>query len=460
MTQKFRKLWLPAWTFGLICLVAGVWLASSFERRYEGVPVQSYVRQILTNGSLSFEETFKRIKPMGAKLAVPALTKIAQVEGSPSHQLYLQFYLHSPAWIRKRLSVPRSNAAIVYKVLNVLGRFGPEAKAAVPTLVRMLQRSNDISLERLQWQGQSGAAFPFLSSDHRSLIVTLGEIGPAAREALPIMLSLATSTNDAYSRSTAIAASVKIDPAGNATAEALGRLLEDHEFTIRRTAAEALGNMEATCLPATTNLTLALRDPLLQVRQTAARGLQRRGTLTEADLRQFFLAMGSPQAKVRADAASMLNFSRDFAESVPLLLDAADDLDSAVRKTALETLSHLARQSDVLTGLRFAAAKEVLRQGSDNDSWSTIEMLRSLPTTASNRVALAATALRHKSERVRAKAARTLADMGSVARDAEPELREALKDEWLNVREAAADALRNIGSEVSKPAKAEANGSP
>ena len=36
--------------------------------------------------------------------------------------------------------------------------------------------------------------------------------------------------------------------------------------------------------------------------------------------------------------------------------------------------------------------------------------------------------------------------MGTAARSAEPELREALKDKWLNVREAAEDALKAFES--------------
>jgi HEAT repeat protein len=49
-------------------------------------------------------------------------------------------------------------------------------------------------------------------------------------------------------------------------------------------------------------------------------------------------------------------------------------------------------------------------------------------------------------ERLRAKAASALGQIGSRASDAIPALGEAMKDEYLNVREAASEALKQIQS--------------
>ena len=56
--------------------------------------------------------------------------------------------------------------------------------------------------------------------------------------------------------------------------------------------------------------------------------------------------------------------------------------------------------------------------------------------------------------RVRARAAMTLRDIGPEAREALPELRDALADGYSNVREAAAEAIQRINASAQGPATA------
>ena len=146
----------------------------------------------------------------------------------------------------------------------------------------------------------------------------------------------------------------------------------------------------------------------------------------------------------------MLRFGGAFAQdSVPALLLAARDPQETVRNAALESLAGIAWQSNVVTRWRLQAAREVLQNGSESQSWSIVESLARLQPEPADSVPLLVAALHSKSERVRARAATVLGRLGPAARPAAAELKKLSADEWLNVREQVEAALKAI--EVDGP---------
>src|SRR5439155_19511464 len=124
----------------------------------------------------------------------------------------------------------------------------------------------------------------------------------------------------------------------------------------------------------------------------------------------------APATAVRAGVAQVLAYGGQFASnSVPALLGAAQDQESTVRTAAIESLATIALRSNVVAIWRFQAGREVLRNGTESASWSVVDIIPALQATQPAAVTLLAGALHHKSERVRAHAARTLAAMGPAA---------------------------------------------
>jgi HEAT repeat protein len=127
-----------------------------------------------------------RVGP-GRKAAVPALITVLDDNSA-----------------RARLGGARATEAAVL----ILGKIGPEAQAAVPSLTNLLASPNPRLRQRSAlalWRiNRDRSVIPRLASelaqanDYQTcsmIITSLGEIGPAAKEALPIILDKANQGN-------------------------------------------------------------------------------------------------------------------------------------------------------------------------------------------------------------------------------------------------------------------------
>jgi HEAT repeat protein len=171
-----------------------------------------------------------------------------------------------------------------------LGDVGPEAAPAVPLLERLLSdKSRKVRLRAAVALGFIGAeaagAVPTLlqrlkaepegDSIRQAIVAALSRIGPAAHEAVPVLIELLRDES-----SLAGHAALALGLVSGSSEEAIAALLETlrgHELsTVRSQAATALGRREATSDRVLAALrTAAEQDPDTAVRYEAAEALQK-----------------------------------------------------------------------------------------------------------------------------------------------------------------------------------------
>ncbi|MDB6068145.1 MAG: repeat-containing protein [Pedosphaera sp.] len=147
------------------------------EPVYKGRPVSVWVSEIWMANEEENPQ-FKEVVAIGEP-AVPYLIKRLK-DPRPFYarnQIYMKLWQSTPMWLRKRMSDPRlsgpkqERAQISSALVEVLGRIGPPAKAAVPELIRIV-KDKDVP-------GWTRA----------TAISALRRIGPAAKPAVPALLA-------------------------------------------------------------------------------------------------------------------------------------------------------------------------------------------------------------------------------------------------------------------------------
>ncbi|MFO0897629.1 MAG: HEAT repeat domain-containing protein [Pirellulales bacterium] len=194
--------------------------------------------------------------------------------------------------------VPRLTAALGQPngrdfALGILSRLGPQAKAAVPAIVKAAQDNADEQFAR-EAAFALAAIGPDAAPATEYLIglirkgapplqyagsYALGRIGPGAAAAAPVLRGLLTS-DDAFLRTAAAWALLKIDPAKNADvqAQAVGLFtaaLADERPEVRVTMAQALAEQGPAAKAAAPALQKALHDSHQSVREAAAEALEK-----------------------------------------------------------------------------------------------------------------------------------------------------------------------------------------
>jgi HEAT repeat protein len=121
--------------------------------------------------------------------------------------------------------------------------------------------------------------------------------------------------------------------------ENLVQQLKSQEAEVRRSAADALGDIGAEARQAVPDLVTALKDPEAMIRTTTAYALGKMGTEAKQAVPDLIAALKDSDAMVRISAADALGTIGE--EAVPDLLLTLKDSDSDVRRyaeTALESI--------------------------------------------------------------------------------------------------------------------------
>ena len=157
---------------------------------------------------------------------------------------------------------------------NALGNIGPAAKEAVPALIAALKNSNLIIQNSAKKAlGKIGLeAVPALIAAlkdsywhvREAAADALGNIGPAAKDAVPALIAALKDSNKFVRRATAYALG-GIGPVAKEAVPALIVALKDSAWRVRKAAAEALGNIGPT---------VALKDSDLDVRRVVKKALE------------------------------------------------------------------------------------------------------------------------------------------------------------------------------------------
>lgn len=189
-------------------------------------------------------------------------------------------------------------------------------------------------------------------------------------------------------------------------AAALARALTDTEPAVRRAAAETLGKIGPTAIPA---LVRSLRSDAIWSEGLAAKALV--AASNAGNLPHAVLDVAEGAAMVRDDALAVLK--RIGPRAAPAATKLLASADRHVRWWAIDVLLLYGPEAKV-------AVPELIRIATEQDQW------------------------------FRAKAARTLAAIGPAAKDAAPALLALLKHPWPDARIAAAEALAAVGARSEK----------
>ncbi|TRU06885.1 MAG: TIR domain-containing protein [Microcystis sp. Msp_OC_L_20101000_S702] len=232
-------------------------------------------------------------------------------------------------------------------------------------------------------------------------------------------------------------AALALSKIGSETAIAeLLKALEHSDDDVRMRAALALSKIGSET--AIAELLKALKDSDWYVRGNAAFALGNIGS--ETAIAGLLKALEDSYSYVRWNAAEALgNIGSETA--IPGLLKALEDSDRFVRRNAAEALAKIGSETAI------AELLKALEHSDDDDRWNAAEALGKIGSETA--IAELLKALEHSDEDVRGNAALALGNIGSEA--AIPELLKPLEHPNEYVRGKAAEALGNIGSETAIP---------
>lgn len=321
-------------------------------------------------------------------------------QAQPSGRQVPQDKSQIPA-LTKALSDPdpavRANAA------SALGEIGPEAKSAVPGLVKLFSEDGIINV-------RTNAAN------------ALRKIGPEAKSAVPALIKLLSEDSDDEVRGLAVFVLGGIGPEAKSAVPALTKLLSDDHITdLRAFAAMVLGEIGPEARSAIPELTKLTGESDDKVRDNAAKALKlidknavpaRSKTAPLPDyhpaIKTWISQLNDPDWQIRCRAAFELGKAKAD-EAVDALLGLLDDENEKVRGVSALALGRI-RDRRALTPL--------------------IERLQD------------------KSSYIRESAAKALGNIGDK-RAVKP-LKAMLKDEAPQVRKAVRSALQILGSKQRK----------
>lgn len=303
----------------------------------------------------------------------------------------------------------------------------------------------------------------------RSAAFALGRMGEEASSAVPQLVRRMLEDKDAGVRDMAASAIGDIaralksnnDGAWEKSGGTLVKLLkEDASERVRRSAAFALGTFGPRASGAAEDLAKALGDKAPSVRQNAAWALGQIGETAGDAVSKLCECLRDKDALVRRDAAGALGSMGKAGEKAgqPLIELAKSEPDAVVKKTALESLAHIAgpEQADAANEL------DPLLQDSDPEIRlpAALVLARIGGEAAKNAVPVLSSALKDADPHIQELAAAALVTLGPLAKPAMRDLANTLLDSKnsVPVRRNAALAISHIGREAKPVVPALAKG--
>jgi HEAT repeat protein len=338
------------------------------------------------------------------------------------------------------------------KAIEALGRFGPAAREAVPTLVEELRedRLHDrrgivFALTHIGPEAREAvpALVDVLLAERGNLrsaaAETLGRIGPAAAPAVPALCEV-LGASDTDAQRNAITALGEIGPAAAGSVARLIRALDfEPDSWIPGHAAAALGKIGPNGKEAIPALRSALRNPNRRVRVRAAWALWR----IDGSKEPLLAALGDELEDVRRDAASYLGQLGPEAEpAVPGLIKALADEDEQVRDAAAEALGLIGVRAGAVPALKRALNDEQVRVRIQ--AAAALWKLEKAPEALTALAAVLTSTPPGDSFDHRSNAADALGRFGPEARAAGPALRECIARAPAYPRQKALEALQAI----------------
>jgi HEAT repeat protein len=331
----------------------------------------------------------------------------------------------------------------------ILGERGPEAKDAVPQLVKLLghnhlRRDASVALVKI-----GAAAVPALTEalqDQNVLVRSeaariLGQIGPEAKQSVPALADMVAKPGEGSIpvQEAAWGALMQIGPAAEPD---LAKRLGDEDPEVRRVSLSLIGAVGAVSRSLSKETLPALQKALNSddgaCRAAAARALAHIGRQGMPILER---RLAADDSRVRQDVVDALNCAGPAA--LPLLEKGLQDRDAKVRERSALSIGQIGPEA---TG----AIPALLRAHGD-DAARTSAVLRAIEELLPRKgaafapdVAELVKLLDHADPTIRQPAAEVLGEIGIPAEGALPQLEKRLQDQEQGVRDAAAQAISRI----------------
>jgi CubicO group peptidase (beta-lactamase class C family)/HEAT repeat protein len=267
------------------------------------------------------------------------------------------FFVHCPRVLPQDKKADRehqiralrdANAGVRLRAVQALGETGPEAREAVPYLIKALDDGDrEVCWNSARALGKIGteavpALIRALEDDNENIrlgaAVALGAIGPGAKDAVPSLMRALKDRNDNI-RENAAEALGKIGPDARQAVQALIHSLSDEDPFLNGRAADALGRIGKDAVPA---LREALKDGNGNVRWCSAIALGKMGRDAANALPALVLALNDTNENVRwCSTVALRNVGENTGGAVPALLRLLHDKDADVRWGAYQALERI-----------------------------------------------------------------------------------------------------------------------
>ncbi|MDB6110211.1 MAG: lyase domain protein repeat-containing protein [Pedosphaera sp.] len=291
--------------------------------------------------STEAQQAIKAVRAIGPSNAIPSLVRMIQ-----------------PPW--KSSTIP-GGAVECFRI------FGPEAKAAIPDLAKILRRPTK-TLNDVSTQSDAAKALSYLGPDAVPVLLTaatnlhgqhiqweiiddMANFGTNGAAAKPALLNWSKDP-DEWVRLGALHAYVAIEDNKSAKVEFLLKALKDPNELVRRDAAGYLGDVaegQSSALPA---LLKALNDPDWQVQTGAVEGLGKLGSEKATVLPLLVKKLHDENRILRRCAAFALG-DLGGKEAFDALMKSTDDPDGFVREAVFQSLKRIDANALERSGKKF-----------------------------------------------------------------------------------------------------------
>ena len=414
-----------------------------------------------------------RMGPEGQAAAMPVLARVLTEGDDPEVKNQVISKLNYLGLLEKDALLPsliallgESDGRLRYRAIEALGAMGPRARGAIPALADSLREATDQNRQNYRYQtigalvriGPKGseAAVDYLKealdsaddgkrSEAAGLVRQLDD--DSARSVVPALVAL-LDDHEEHVRHQAALALVGLETELEAARHVLVAMLEDDNNSTRTRGAEALRTIDAEGKRAAIETSMAVMegasgmyDRLQGARVLMAIGGEHR----EAALPLVIEQLGTPQQRNTAlsilDGSDLEGFAADV---VPALIPLIDSGNSGNREQIYRLVGRFGPEAEPATSALIAVLPF---ERSSNYADAVADALIAIgPSVVSP---LRAELREGKGDSIRI--IEVLGRLGPEARGAVPELVVALGDTTETTREAAKDALRQIGRGAVAP---------
>jgi HEAT repeat protein len=382
----------------------------------------------LPEQSLAYFGSAARLRShIGAMLAGKEVVITAVTHGTPGFRGYEAVAYKDllrgngfPVWrLRASLDMPRNVYHTATDPKCIVG-LGAGDEADVPPLVKALDDQD--------------------SHNRADAADELGLIGRAAKEAVPALARLAAKDPDPFVAIRAGEALVHIEPRPEFVALLDKRLTHDRA-TVRRAAAESLGNCGEQAAAAVPNLVATLKDKDTDVRWAAAVALGRVGPKAKAAVPDLVAALkDAGLASMAADALG--GIGPDASAAVPELARLIESGDKSSRWPAAIALVRIGGAGSEAATPVFMAA---LQTKDERARWDALFYMQRLGPRARAAVPAILALLKDPDAFMRELAVWTIGKIGPEAKAVVPDLLPLLGSDDEDLRLRAAVSLAEIG---------------